>query len=265
MHNWDASDEAGSCAPTCTSAADLEDAKQVCEALDIPLFEADFVSQYWTSVFAAFLEGLEQGLTPNPDLACNSHIKFGALLHFAQQKGADVLATGHYARLGWQKGGEVAPAAAAGDVQQQQQQRQPVLLAGADPLKDQTYFLAGLSQQQLASAMFPVGHLCKAVVRRIAAEFKLPMAAKRSSAGICFIGRRSFGKFLEDYLPPKPGVYVEVDSGRELGGCANMLAVTVGQRAVGLGGQQQRVYVVCLGSAMIAAHGPTLEEQQQHA
>jgi tRNA-specific 2-thiouridylase len=133
---------------------------QVCAALGIPLYEADFVSQYWTSVFAAFLEGLEQGLTPNPDLACNSHIKFGALLQFAKQKGADVLATGHYARLAWRTAENAASAAAGcGTVQQQQQQQQlkPVLLAGADPLKDQTYFLAGLNQQQLASAMFPVG------------------------------------------------------------------------------------------------------------
>jgi tRNA-specific 2-thiouridylase len=150
---------------------------QVCSALKIPLYEADFVSQYWNSVFAAFLEGLEQGLTPNPDLACNSHIKFGALLQFAQQKGADVLATGHYARLGWLNIKAAPPAAAADSMlqqqqqqaaqisgaglptkqQQQRQQQQAVLLAGADLLKDQTYFLAGLSQQQLASAMFPVG------------------------------------------------------------------------------------------------------------
>jgi tRNA-specific 2-thiouridylase len=146
-------------------------ALQVCAALHMPLYEADFVAQYWNSVFASFLEGLEQGLTPNPDLACNSHIKFGALLQFAQQKGADVLATGHYARMAWRRDADneasadaASACAAAGgsgsDVQQQQQQQQQqqaVLLAGADPQKDQTYFLAGLSQQQLASAMFPVG------------------------------------------------------------------------------------------------------------
>jgi tRNA-specific 2-thiouridylase len=133
----------------------------------MPLYEADFVSQYWNSVFATFLEGLEQGLTPNPDLACNSHIKFGALLQFAQQKGADVLATGHYARMAWRMGAagvDAAAAAAAGGSdsnlqQQQQQQQQAVLLAGADLQKDQTYFLAGLNQHQLVRAMFPVGGL----------------------------------------------------------------------------------------------------------
>jgi tRNA-specific 2-thiouridylase len=145
----------------------------------MPLYEADFVAQYWNSVFATFLEGLEQGLTPNPDLACNSHIKFGALLQFAQQKGADVLATGHYARMAWRRhaasmdaaGRAAAGAAGAADVrgivqqqQQQQQQQQAVLLAGADPQKDQTYFLAGLNQRQLASAMFPVGGLCLSMV-----------------------------------------------------------------------------------------------------
>jgi tRNA U34 2-thiouridine synthase MnmA/TrmU len=198
----------------------------------MPLYEAEFVSQYWNSVFATFLEGLEQGLTPNPDLACNSHIKFGALLQFARQKGADVLATGHYARIAWRRdvaGVDAAAGAAADDIvqqqqqqqqqdvawrrdaagvhaaagaaadgfthhqqqqqqdvalrrhaasvdaaagdaagghgnsvqlqqqQQQQQQQQPVLLSGVDPQKDQTYFLAGLTQQQLESATFPVG------------------------------------------------------------------------------------------------------------
>jgi tRNA U34 2-thiouridine synthase MnmA/TrmU len=88
------------------------------------------------------------------------------------------------------------------------------------------------------------GHLSKSDVRRIAAAAQLPMADKRSSAGICFIGRRSFGRFLEDYITPKPGVYIDIQTNRQLGGCGNMLAVTVGQRAAGLGGQQERVYVV---------------------
>jgi tRNA U34 2-thiouridine synthase MnmA/TrmU len=107
-------------------------------------------------------------------------------------------------------------------------------------------FCAAHQQTQLllrCGILATAGHLIKADVRSIAAAAQLPMADKRSSAGICFIGRRSFGRFLEDYLTPKPGVYVDVESGRQLGTCANMLAVTVGQRAVGLGGQQQRVYV----------------------
>lgn len=187
MHNWDPADEAGSCTPTCTSAADLEDARLVCAALQMPLYEADFVSKYWNSVFSHFLEGLEQGLTPNPDLACNSHIKFGALLDFAREKGADVLATGHYARLSWTPVTATAVAAAAGAAATAgaaghalstpgtaaDSSRpaglstagtagavpawQPVLLTGSDPSKDQSYFLAGLTAQQLAHAMFPVG------------------------------------------------------------------------------------------------------------
>ncbi|KAF8062775.1 PDIL5-4 [Scenedesmus sp. PABB004] len=179
MRNWDAADEAGRGAPACSGAADAADAAAVAAALGIELHEADFVAPYWTSVFEGFLAGLERGLTPNPDLACNAAIKFGALLH----------------------------------------------------------------HEQLAHAVFPVGHLTKPVVRRLAAAAGLPSAGRRSSAGICFIGRRSFGRFVEAYLPPAPGTYVDVDSGRALGRCANMLALTVGQRAAGLGGQAGRVYV----------------------
>lgn len=195
MHNWDPADEAGAGIPTCTSAEDLEDARALCKALGIQLHEADFVSRYWNEVFEAFLQGLSHGLTPNPDLACNSHIKFGALLQFAREKGADLLATGHYARLGWSQSARVesvaGAAAAAAGVQAEaltpplglgadsggaaggaaaaaaaaveggggcdDSSWRPVLLTGSDPSKDQSYFLAGLTHQQLAQAMFPVG------------------------------------------------------------------------------------------------------------
>lgn len=123
----------------CTTEQDLKDAQAVCKALNIPLYEVDFINKYWTHVFEAFLSDVSQGLTPNPDLACNSHIKFGALLEFAVTKGADVLATGHYARIGVDAHGE------------------PTLLRGADPNKDQSYFLAGVSSSQLSKCMFPVG------------------------------------------------------------------------------------------------------------
>jgi tRNA-specific 2-thiouridylase len=180
MHNWDAADEAGAGTPTCTSEADLADAQALCKALGIPLYEADFVSRYWNEVFETFLQGLSQGLTPNPDLACNSHIKFGALLQFARERGADLLATGHYARLGWAPTAPApatAAAAAAGTLAEPGEPTaaaarasgqsgaagsdaaawRPVLLAGSDADKDQTYFLASLSAQQLAQAIFPVG------------------------------------------------------------------------------------------------------------
>jgi tRNA-specific 2-thiouridylase len=173
MNNWDAADEAGAGAATCSSAADLADARALCDALGMPLYEADFVARYWNDVFDGFLHGLSQGLTPNPDLACNSHIKFGALLRFARDRGADLLATGHYARLAWAPVQDAAAAGAASagaagaaadttaDADAAAPDAaagwQPLLLTGSDPAKDQSYFLAAVSQQQLRHVMFPVG------------------------------------------------------------------------------------------------------------
>jgi tRNA-specific 2-thiouridylase len=179
MHNWDAADEVG--APACSSAADLADARALCRLLGIELLEVDFVARYWVGVFEGFLAGLSAGRTPNPDLACNSHIKFGALQQFARDRGADLLATGHYARLAWTRGGAAAAsgataaaaAAAASAATSAAATDQPaaaadvpsppwraVLLAGADAAKDQSYFLAGLHHSQLRDVLFPVGESC---------------------------------------------------------------------------------------------------------
>jgi tRNA-specific 2-thiouridylase len=176
MHNWDAGDEAGgSGAGACTSERDLQDANAVAKKLRLPLLEADFVGRYWQDVFSGFLAGVAAGVTPNPDISCNAAIKFGALWEFATRQGADVLATGHYARLGRPAasgacagssggdgsggcgaaveplGGMEAWAAGAGAA------APPLLLRGADASKDQSYFLAGVSGAQLAHAMFPLG------------------------------------------------------------------------------------------------------------
>jgi tRNA-specific 2-thiouridylase len=160
MHTWDAGDEAGAGAPVCTAERDLADAQAVADQLRIPLLQLDVVQSYWTQVFEGFLAGLEAGLTPNPDLACNSAIKFGVLLEYAQQQGSDVLATGHYART---RGGSLQQQQQGvqevlGAAQQQQGEGAGVqLLCGVDADKDQTYFLASLGQQHLAAAAFPVG------------------------------------------------------------------------------------------------------------
>lgn len=222
MRNWDEAEETGN--RNCSIEADLRDAKAVCRQLQIPLHEADFVSQYWTQVFTSFLAECERGLTPNPDLACNRHIKFGSLLEFAASLDADTVATGHYARLLRTREGGVS------------------LLRGVDHTKDQSYFLASVHPEALRHVVFPLGALPKAEVRRIAAEAGLAPADKRSSAGICFIGRRNFADFMRQYVAPVPGRMVDVDSGRDLGPCLDMNTVTHGQRP-GIGGASDRVYV----------------------
>eukprot|EP00850_Spirogloea_muscicola_P017861 SM000157S02091 [mRNA] locus=s157:217922:220163:- [translate_table: standard] len=213
MRNWDAADDAG--AARCALDDDRRDAQAVCRHLGIPFEEVEFVQRYWVDVFADFLAEYQQGLTPNPDLSCNRHIKFGALLSHVLQGGADVLATGHYARI--------AREAITQRVR---------LLRGADRAKDQSYFLAGVKEEALRRVLFPLGSLQKSDVRRLAAEARLPVAAKRSSAGICFVGRRKFADFLAEYVAAAPAEFVCVESGTVLGAAPGGLPrFTHGQRA----------------------------------
>ncbi|BDA42167.1 tRNA-specific 2-thiouridylase MnmA [Coccomyxa sp. Obi] len=224
MRNWDESEERGESA--CSAEADWNAAQTVANHLSIPIHEADFVRQYWTQVFSEFVSQCSQGLTPNPDLACNRHIKFGALLDFCRGLGADCVATGHYARL-----------ARCGDT------GRPLLLRGRDASKDQSYFLASVEGSTFSDVMFPLGDMHKAEVRRVAEAAGLPSAARRSSAGICFIGRREFGDFIAEYSGAIPGTFVDVENGEALGSCANLAVVTHGQGA-GISGLPERVYVV---------------------
>mmetsp|Transcript_18002 Transcript_18002/g.54183 ORF Transcript_18002/g.54183 Transcript_18002/m.54183 type:complete len:541 (+) Transcript_18002:574-2196(+) len=223
MRNWDETEELGN--QNCSVERDFQDARRVCKQLGISLQEVDFVARYWQQVFQPFLDRYSKGMTPNPDLACNRAIKFDALLQHALGQGADALATGHYARLAPGAGGSAR------------------LLAGVDPLKDQSYFLAAVPGVALARCLFPLGSATKEDVRREAFAARLPPAAKRSSAGICFIGRRSFGDFIEQYVAPVPGRYVNIEGPESTAVCDNILAVTHGQRA-GWGGQLRKSYVV---------------------
>jgi tRNA-specific 2-thiouridylase len=212
MRNWD-EDEDG----YCTAAADLQDARRVCEALDLPLHTVNFAREYRDRVFEHFLEELRAGRTPNPDVACNREIKFGACFEHARRLGAEWFATGHYART------EVADG-------------RPLLLRAADRDKDQTYFLHTVPGALLARTLFPIGHLAKAEVRRIAHERALPVHDKRDSTGICFIGERPFAEFLAGYLPARPGP-IETIEGRVLGEHRGLMYYTLGQRqGLALGG-----------------------------
>ena len=202
----------------CTTAADFQDARRSCAELGIPLHRVNFAAEYRERVFAHFLAELRVGRTPNPDVLCNREIKFGLCLNYARRLGAERFATGHYARIG--SGGR--------------------LLRGVDTAKDQSYFLHMLRSLELAACDFPVGALCKPEVRTIARERGLPVFDKRDSTGICFIGERPFGEFLEAWLPRRPGPIETVD-GQVVGKHQGLARYTLGQRSgLGVGGMKDR-------------------------
>ncbi len=214
MKNWDDTDELG----YCTAEADAEDVRRVCEQLDIPYYTVNFEKEYFDKVFSYFLDEYKAGRTPNPDVMCNREIKFGEFLNKAMDLGADYVATGHYARV----------------IEEDGQYR---LLRGVDSNKDQTYFLNALSQEQLSKAMFPIGHLPKPEVRRLAEEAGLYTAKKKDSTGVCFIGERNFKEFLGQYLPAQSGDMVDIVTGEVKGRHDGLMYYTLGQRqGLGIGG-----------------------------
>lgn len=210
MKNWEEKDEDG----VCTSEGDWKDVQHVCELIDIPYYSVNFAKEYWDRVFTLFLNEYKAGRTPNPDVLCNREIKFKAFLDFAMQLGAEKIATGHFV----------------------QSNDQGQLLKGADGNKDQSYFLYMLHSQQLKKAIFPVGGLTKGQVREIALETGLPVAKKKDSTGVCFIGERNFKKFLNQYLPAQPGDMVTPE-GERVGRHDGLMFYTYGQRrGLGIGG-----------------------------
>ncbi|MBL0728804.1 tRNA 2-thiouridine(34) synthase MnmA [Piscinibacter sp. HJYY11] len=217
MKNWEDDDDS----EYCSSRQDFLDAASVADVLGIEIEHVNFAAEYKDRVFAEFLREYQAGRTPNPDVLCNAEIKFKAFLDHAMRLGAEKIATGHYARVR-----EVAG--------------QHQLLKGLDPLKDQSYFLHRLTQAQLSKTMFPVGELPKTEVRRIAAEIGLPVASKKDSTGICFIGERPFREFLNRYLANKPGPILD-DRGRQVGEHVGLSFYTLGQRkGIGIGGRKER-------------------------
>ena len=210
MKNWEEKDENG----VCTAESDWRDVRDVCDLIGIPYYSVNFAREYWDRVFSYFLDEYRAGRTPNPDVLCNREIKFRAFLDFALQLGASRMATGHFVQTNEQ-----------GD-----------LLRGADSQKDQSYFLYMLHREQLKKAVFPVGGMTKAEVRRIAAERGLPVSQKKDSTGVCFIGERKFKQFLQTYLPAQPGDMVSPD-GQVVGRHDGLMYYTLGQRrGLGIGG-----------------------------
>jgi tRNA-specific 2-thiouridylase len=219
MKNWEDDDDDA----YCSSRQDFLDAASVADVIGIEIEHVNFAVEYKDRVFAEFLREHRAGRTPNPDVLCNAEIKFKAFLDHAVRRGADHLATGHYARV------RLDPESGRHE-----------LLKGLDPAKDQSYFLHRLTQAQLARTLFPLGELKKSDVRRIAAEIGLPNAGKKDSTGICFIGERPFREFLQRYLAQAPGPILD-DRGRRLGEHVGLSFYTLGQRqGLGIGGVRER-------------------------
>ena len=195
----------------CPWQQDIEDGRAVAEALGLPFRVVNLMQAYRAKVVEYLLKGYESGITPNPDVMCNREIKFGFFLRYAQDQGFSAVATGHYAR------------------RRQRADGRWDLLEGIDKSKDQSYFLALLSQEQIAAARFPVGDLHKTEVRRIAQEQGLATAAKKDSQGICFIGNVKMSDFLRAFVPDKPGP-IRNRKGVLLGAHRGLHYYTLGQR-----------------------------------
>ena len=214
MRNWEEDED-------CPAAADFQDVVSVCSTLDIPYYTINFAEEYYQNVFSSFVEGLKKGITPNPDVFCNKEIKFKVFLEKAIEIGADYLATGHYAKIG----------------------ENFALERATDLNKDQSYFLYTLKKEQLKKVLFPLENLTKPEVRSIAKEAGLITSDKKDSTGICFIGKRKFKDFIENYIKRVPGNFVD-EKGRIIGHHDGLSFYTIGQRkGLGIGGEGDAWYV----------------------
>jgi len=195
----------------CPWEKDIEDAQAIAKTLGIELRVIDLIDAYRERIVEYLVEGYRSGITPNPDVWCNREMKFGVFLDYALAQGFEKVATGHYARSRSQSDGSAA------------------ILRGADPNKDQSYFLALMTQWQAAHAMFPTGEMLKPEVRDVARRFQLPVSEKKDSQGICFLGQVKMSDFLRHYVPDSPGEIVDT-TGKVLGTHHGLHLYTLGQR-----------------------------------
>lgn len=221
MQNW----EDDNTDQYCSIKEDAMDAIAVADKLGIDIELVNFATEYKDRVFHYFLEEYRAGRTPNPDILCNAEIKFKAFLEYALDKGAEKIATGHYARL--------LPTEQGGNA----------LYKALDNSKDQSYFLYRLNPYQLQHAIFPLGDWLKSDVRKLAEKLGLPNAKKKDSTGICFIGERPFREFLNRYLPKAPGE-MQTPAGKVVGQHMGLMYYTIGQRqGLGIGGAGEPWFV----------------------
>ena len=201
----------------CPWEDDLKYARAVCEEIDVPLKVLPLQTQYWDTVVTYTIAEMKAGRTPNPDIFCNSWIKFG---EFYKQidPAFTKIASGHYASVHNENG-------------------RYVLSQAPDAIKDQTYFLAYLKQEQLARALFPLGEYSKADVRALAAKYNLANQNRKDSQGICFLGQIKFSEFVKQHLGEKTGDIVDIDTGKAVGTHNGYWFYTIGQRqGLGLSG-----------------------------
>lgn len=224
-------------APTCPSREDIAMAKRVAAHLDIPFLVRDVTAAYEERVLQPMVRAYAAGQTPNPDTACNRWVKFDVLLAVARELGADAIATGHYARLRRHARGRV------------------MLLRGADPVKDQSYFLWECTAEQLERSIFPIGDYRKEQVRAMARMRGLPNWDRRSTRGVCFLGNRDLPSYLAG-RGVRGDATVVTTSGALVGTVSDAPAYTVGQR-VRFGGQPAPRYVV---QNNMGAHTITVSE-----
>lgn len=227
MRNWDSTannDINGN--PTldnaiCPQEEDYNDALAVANHLGIELLRIDFIQEYWDNVFTYFIDEYKKGRTPNPDILCNKFIKFDYFLDFAEENGFDYIAMGHYAGI------------------KHTNDQGSFMIKANDNNKDQTYFLSQLSQYQLEKSLFPLQNYTKPEIREIAQQLDLPVAKKKDSTGICFIGERDFRKFLGNYIPAQPGNIVDFTTKKVIGQHTGVMYYTIGQsKGLGIGGQK---------------------------
>jgi tRNA-specific 2-thiouridylase len=230
----------------CPWQEDLGFVRGVCQLLGVPIEVVPLQREYWDNVVAATVDELRMGRTPSPDVLCNRLIKFGA---FVDRVGSefDLVATGHHARVDH-----------SGTPSR--------LLKGADPIKDQTYFLSQLEQRQLARCLFPIGHMTKPEVRAEARRLELPNRDRPDSQGICFLGRVPYDSFVEHHLGARPGSIRHVTTGRSLGEHRGFWFYTVGQRrGLGLGGGPWYVVGKDLDdNEILVAHGDEIGAHHRH-
>src|ERR1700723_2870160 len=240
MSNWD--DDDG----YCTTAADFQDARRVCEILALPLHRVSFAKAYRERVFSLFLREYAAGRTPNPDVLCNREIKFGICFEYMQRLGADWIATGHYAQV-------------------RHGSPYPELLKAADSAKDQSYFLHNVAVSALSKTLFPLGHLQKPQVRAMAHAAGLPVFDKPDSTGICFIGERPFQEFLSRYLRTEPGP-IETAEGIVVGEHRGLALYTLGQRSgLRVGGRAGAASAPWyVAGKIMARNAPTVVPNQNH-